>query len=176
MNLNSKHATQTLLGGLLLAILVATTAAYSPALSGPFLLDDFHNIGTMQGGIETAEDLREHLFVPVAGATNRPIARASLLVNDNAWPSTATQFKWTNLMLHLLCGVLVFAVFRRIFEHFGRSESRAAWLALSAYSHTRAPHRWHEATALAVWRQCAGSPGGPPCVLVGTAGAHTTSR
>ena len=134
MNLNSKHATQALLSGLLLAILVATTAAYSPALPGPFLLDDFHNIGTMQGGIETAEDLREHLFVPVAGATNRPIARASLLVDDNAWPSTATQFKWTNLMLHLLCGVLVFAVFRRIFEHFGRSESRAAWLALSLAS------------------------------------------
>lgn len=129
-----KLFSQALIGGLLFAVLIVAALAYRPALTGPFLLDDFHNIGTMQGGVETADDVREHLFVPVAGATNRPIARASFLLDDNAWPSSAPQFKWTNLMLHLLCGVLVFAVFRKIFELLGRSETHAAWLSLAVAS------------------------------------------
>src|SRR5690606_15543201 len=48
------------------------------------------------------------------GASGRPLATLSFLLNDVAWPSEPLGFKVTNLFIHLLNGVLVFGLARAI--------------------------------------------------------------
>ncbi|MDH5645045.1 MAG: hypothetical protein OEZ01_03510 [Candidatus Heimdallarchaeota archaeon] len=95
---------------LLLAILI-----FWPALSGPFLLDDFIHFPRLAetGTIDTAREVYQLMFGG-GGATGRPLSFLSLLINDNAWPSSPWGFKYTNLMIHLLNGVLVFVFFRQL--------------------------------------------------------------
>src|SRR5690606_29320996 len=66
----------------------------------------------------------------------RPLAMLSFVINDSAWPSSPWSFKYTNLMLHALVGVLVFGFARhlaRLHLHENRSSLAAlivaaAWL------------------------------------------------
>ncbi len=99
----------------LIAILLAATAIFWPALSGPFLLDDlvhFPKLG-FNGSVDTLRKAYEFIFASGMGS-GRPISYLSLLINDNTWPTDPRSFKYTNLMIHLLNGVLVFALARRL--------------------------------------------------------------
>lgn len=116
----------------LFALIAGSVFAYTPALSGPFLLDDFHNLGTMSVGVSSLDDLREHLFAPVAGPTNRPVSRLSYLINDNGWPSDPASFKYTNLAIHIICGLLVIALAKQVFSLVtSQAQQTISWLALA---------------------------------------------
>lgn len=89
--------------------------AFWPGLSGPFLLDDLLHLPKLaeNGSVETLRSLMQLTFSGTS-ATGRPISFLSLLLNDNTWPSQSFSFKYTNLMFHLLNGVLVFVLTRQI--------------------------------------------------------------
>ena len=114
--------------------LVVSYLCYQPAVSGDFLMDDFHNIGTMSIGIDTADDLREFLFSPGAGPVGRPISRLSFLINDYAWPAEAASFKHTNLMLHLLCGLALYAFVLRLLPRLSVPINVVPYVALAGTS------------------------------------------
>ncbi len=101
---------------LFLCLISLTTIAYWPGLAGPFLFDDFANLPALgkYGGIRDWESLLLYLFSGISGPTGRPISLASFLLNDVGWPSDPWSFKYTNLMLHLLTGTLLFTLLLKL--------------------------------------------------------------
>lgn len=101
--------------------------SYWPGINGPYLLDDFIHLPKIQG--ETSYSFWSYVSM---GATTpgRFLSYLSFLIEDNAWPTPASGFKRTNILLHLLNGVLVFTLFRLINRAFGMVKSD--WLPLVA--------------------------------------------
>lgn len=95
--------------------LCASYLILSPGLSGPFLLDDFVHLPNMavNGGVDTWLDLKRFIF-SIDTSTGRPLSLLSFLIDDYTWPSDPYSFKYTNLLIHLLNGVLVFVFCRQL--------------------------------------------------------------
>jgi len=110
-------------------MLVVTYLVYQPALKGPFLLDDFDNLLVMENQVTDFDSLKSYLATGNAGPLGRPISKLSFLLDDNAWPSYPDNFKRTNLLIHLLIGVLVFFTFRLMLSFVWGRQS-ADWVAL----------------------------------------------
>lgn len=88
---------------------------YSPALHGPFVFDDWANLPALNGfgdGIHRGMTFWWYVLGNNSGPLGRPLSMLSFLINDSAWPSDPYSFKYTNLLLHMLNGVLVFACLR----------------------------------------------------------------
>jgi hypothetical protein len=87
-------------------LLMLTAAVYWPGLQGPMLLDDFENLEPlmdMQSG-----RLAWHEVLGGFSIHGRPISMLSFVAN---WLTSAGELwslKYTNLMIHLLCGALLF--------------------------------------------------------------------
>ncbi len=94
---------------LFIIILILTLSAYWPGLAGPFLFDDFGNLDALgkYGSVHNWETFRLYVFGNTSGPSGRPLSMLSFLINDNTWPSDAWSFKYTNLLIHLLNGVLL---------------------------------------------------------------------
>lgn len=123
---------QSLIVGLLLLALGTTLVSLWPALTGPFLFDDFHNLEKLGslGGITDWDRLTYYVFGGTAGALGRPLSLLTFLLNDVSWPSDPWSFKYTNLLIHLLNGVLVFALSRQLSRLAGAANQRADWVAI----------------------------------------------
>lgn len=97
------------------ALLLLALIVFWPAVHGPFLFDDFPNLKNLA-------ELNDHLSLRnigvyttlFPGAFGRPLSAISFLLNDVSWPSQPFGFKVTNLLIHLLNGVLVFGLARAI--------------------------------------------------------------
>ena len=119
---------------LMIGICVATAWIYAPGLSGPFLLDDFHNLRRLGalGPIESWELLRAYLTSGGSGPTGRPISLASFLIDARDWPADPAAFKRTNLIIHCLIGFFLFLTIRSLLHAIGRTPKEIAWIALLA--------------------------------------------
>lgn len=107
----------TLVSALWLAVIPAVLYwLYAPGLTGPFLFDDFPNLAPLGafGAVDDWASFREFIFGSNAGPLGRPVAMASFLVDDHSWPTSAGQFKHTNILIHALVTVCAFAALRRI--------------------------------------------------------------
>lgn len=118
-------------------LLITTLAglAYWPGLSGGFLFDDYPNLDAMGhlGGVSNWETFKAFVFSGWSGPTGRPISLLSFLLDDNTWPSQAPWFKRTNLLIHILCGlVLCWATLLLVRNLKSVSESQAQWIAVLA--------------------------------------------
>jgi hypothetical protein len=132
---NTALATLTATG--MLFVLAMTVVISWPALTGPFLFDDFPNLEHLQalGGHLDWKSLANYA-AQYKGEPGRPLSMLSFVINDNAWPSNPWGFKYTNLMIHLLVGVLVFGLARSLARSFSDPVRRdltalliaAAWL------------------------------------------------
>ena len=106
----------------LLGVILATLAAFAPAIRAPFAFDDVGSI--------SANSTIEHVFPlatslhppPRLAVSGRPAVNASLAVDhavsaafgiDADGDSATIVYRITNVMLHLLCGLLLFGVMRR---------------------------------------------------------------
>lgn len=83
--------------------------AYYAGLNGGFIFDDYPNLKPLGdlGGINGANQLKYYILGGFSGPTGRPLTLLSFLIDDNAWPSVAASFKYTNICLHLICGLLL---------------------------------------------------------------------
>ncbi|MCK5362759.1 MAG: hypothetical protein KAR22_07325, partial [Gammaproteobacteria bacterium] len=109
-------------------VLVLTGAIYWPGLSGDLVLDDaptLEPIARLAGGELTwQEAIFQH-------HGSRPLSMASYVLNwqttgDRVWP-----LKLTNLVIHLLCGVLVFLLSDRLLaQPLACVDRRRRWVAL----------------------------------------------
>ena len=91
------------------ALLLATIWAYWPGLHGPFVLDDFGSIAALgdHGGIKDWATFKAFVFGGHSGPTGRPLSLLTFLVDATNWPADSFSFKRTNLVIHLLNGVLL---------------------------------------------------------------------
>ncbi|NNP73973.1 hypothetical protein A7P53_15425 [Acinetobacter defluvii] len=107
---------------------------YMPGLNGLFIFDDYPNLEYLgnYGDINTLDKAKNFIFSGFSGPTGRPISFASFLLNDNAWPSVAYSFKYINLMIHLLNGVLLFWSTLLLLRNYNYKEQKAVWIALVA--------------------------------------------
>ncbi|MEI6414031.1 MAG: hypothetical protein WCP34_07185 [Pseudomonadota bacterium] len=102
-------------------LLIATVLIYWPGLSGPELLDDVVNLQPLEqlnNGITTWYDL---IWSNESGRLRRPISMLTLIGDYLRGGGSVPEFKYTNLMIHLLCGCLVFWLVGRLGHNGGRT-------------------------------------------------------
>ena len=117
----------------LILLMLVVSLIYGPGLAGGFLFDDYPNLEVMghYGGVSSWEAFRAFVFSGWSGPSGRPIALASFLVDDNTWPSHASSFKKTNLLIHLLCGLLLcWATLQLLRNLKSLDERQAQWVAV----------------------------------------------
>ncbi len=96
--------------GIAVSVICALTVwAYSPGLSGGFLFDDFGNINALgaTGPVDNWQTFWRYVTSGNADPTGRPVALLSFLIDGNTWPTSPYPFKRTNLIIHLLNGLLL---------------------------------------------------------------------
>jgi len=112
--------------------LLLTLLVYWPGLSGPFLFDDFGTLPALGhfNGVRDWETFWLYFSGGITGPTGRPLSLASFLLNATDWPADPWDFKLTNLLLHLLCGLVLVALLRRALPCTGIDRSSADWAAV----------------------------------------------
>lgn len=96
-------------------VLSYTLFIYWQGLTGDFIFDDYANLGVLEQLKYFSLETRLAYFVLISpGDIGRPVSLLSFLINDFAWPSNPWSFKYTNLLIHILIGVLIFWFIYRI--------------------------------------------------------------
>ena len=110
---------------------LVTLYLFWPGLTGDFLFDDFANFQSLASLNEynIKERITLFIFNGTSGPTGRPVSLASFIINDFAWPSSPWSFKYTNLMIHALCGILVFWLIYKLLLILKETETRATIIA-----------------------------------------------
>lgn len=118
------------------AIIFLTFLVYLPGMFGGFLFDDYPNLGAMTkyGDLNDWENAKRFILSGFSGPTGRPIALASFWLTADSWPSNPMIFKCINIVLHLICGTLLFIVMRMILVAYGYRRNQAVWVSLLAAS------------------------------------------
>ena len=118
----------------LLLLLIGYVLLVWPALNGPFLFDDKPNLQNLALFAGQAENLGAYI-AEFSGNPGRPLAALSFLINDHAWPSDPFAFKYTNVLIHLLNGVLLFGLLRQLASACSALPKNAWWplLAMAAW-------------------------------------------
>ena len=91
---------------ILMAGLLVTWFAYAPGMSGTTHFDDHSNLGQL-AGIEDSTSALRFISSGRAGPLGRPLALASFVPEAYAWPQLTEVFLRTNILIHLLNGLLV---------------------------------------------------------------------
>ncbi len=118
MPIPSKGLSEKLLPSFLLlsGLIGSSLLVYWPGLSGGFLLDDFDNLESLNhyGGITNLTTALQFVFSNTSGALGRPVSMLSFLINDQYWPGDPWSFKYTNLMIHIINGLLILQLALRL--------------------------------------------------------------
>ena len=125
---------QLLISLLLIFSWLLTWFILAPGSKGPFLFDDFPNLEKLGsfGPITSWELFRAFVFGGGAGPLGRPITLATFLLDANDWPADPAPFKRTNILIHILIGIILFPTIRKLLSSIGRSPAQANWTALVA--------------------------------------------
>jgi len=89
-------------------LLVLVVFIYWPGLSGPLLLDDAENLLVLSDYHRSATTWQQVVFENVSSRIGRPVSMLSFLFDVITRGTLYFNFKYHNLMLHLLAGSLVF--------------------------------------------------------------------
>lgn len=125
---------------LFLGALLFTLLIFLPGLGGGFEFDDIANIiANPHLKLEglTLFSLRDAAFSGFAGPLGRPLSMLSFALNYYFTGFDPFYFKLTNLIIHLLAGLGVYVLSRRLLAQIRRSgesaltDDRAAWMALA---------------------------------------------
>lgn len=109
--------------------LLATVAVYWAGLSGPFMFDDtggLQSIGHWHAGQTNWQDA---LAPNGSLLLSRPVSMASFMLTTALFGAETFSFKLGNLLVHLACGVLSWAVLRRVLARDTRLAAHAELLA-----------------------------------------------
>ena len=116
------------------AVLMATFIVYLPGVQGPPVLDDRHNLAPIAAVQSGKLSLTQYLFEPGAGGIPRPLPKASFVLNWWLSGDNVATFKLTNIFIHLLCGVLVYVLTRRLCIANGDTPSTVQFMAWATAS------------------------------------------
>lgn len=107
-----KNALQYLLFTSVAAVVVYFV--YLPALSGPFLFDDAINIPQTKIDQFSWSELWRVVTSNQSGMLGRPLPVATFSVNYLIGDGSPYGFKIVNLLLHIICGCLLYVILRSI--------------------------------------------------------------
>ena len=91
-----------------LLLIVAAIAAYHNSFGGAFVFDDFRQI--------VNNEAVHHLSWEALAETDRPVSRLTIAVNYAAGGLDTRGYHAFNLLIHIVAGLLLFAVVRRLLE------------------------------------------------------------
>ncbi len=143
------------LPGLYVATLLALTwLVYTPGFSGGFLFDDFSSLSQLgsYGAIDNPESLWLYLLGNSSGPTGRPVSMLSFLLDAQDWPANPEPFKRTNVLIHLLTGLMLFLLVRQLTQALNHPASTATSAALLAAAMWLLHPFWVSTTLYAVQR------------------------
>ncbi|WP_374664322.1 tetratricopeptide repeat protein [Acinetobacter sp.] len=122
------------LGILFYLILFITLFVYWSGLKGDFLFDDYPNLQDLgtYGVIDSWDKARSFILNGFSGPTGRPISLLSFLIDANTWPADPYSFKYTNLMIHLLNGVILYWVIFLLLKNYNYNETKTLYISLIA--------------------------------------------
>lgn len=103
--------------GAVLVFLAAAFAAYAPALRGPLMWDDHYLVGAnpfFRSPVFIGEVFRHWLYLDSTSLYYRPVQNLSYLLDYALWAGAPFGYHFTNIVLHGLCGVALFALLRRL--------------------------------------------------------------
>lgn len=97
-------------------VLLLVLAAYWPGLHGSFLFDDFSNLPVLgaTGPVDTWPAFWRYITSGTADPTGRPLTLLTFLLDAHDWPADPYPLKCTNLILHLVNGVLLALLLRQL--------------------------------------------------------------
>lgn len=116
----------------LTALIFMVLFVYWPGLTGPFVLDDYANLNTLgnNGGVNSLENFISFVFGNTSGPSGRPVSMLSFLIDGQDWPPNIASFKYTNILIHILSGVVLCWLCLTLFQILGLSANRSAVCAL----------------------------------------------
>jgi hypothetical protein len=123
----------------LLATFALTLMVYWIGLSGPLIFDDVQNLTPLAEWTQGARGWTSVVFGNGSGLFGRPIAMGSFLLNAMWLGPDVWGFKLVNVLLHLVNGALVFALFSGFARHDAVIRDQPAarhwlpWLAASVW-------------------------------------------
>jgi hypothetical protein len=117
----------------LLLLLAAAFWSYSPGLGGGFILDDSSNIRETATDSLAWDDLKDRIFWGVRlGSYSRSLTRLSFALTQYFSGYDAYTFKYQNLLIHLINGLLVFWLMSLLAgSRDPQTEKKALWFALA---------------------------------------------
>ncbi len=125
--LRQSGAAEWLAGLVLLSGLALTWLAYQPGLGGSLHFDDAPNLSWL-GQVAQGNDAFTHVMSGRAGPLGRPLALASFVPEAYAWPDFPNVFLRTNILLHLVNGLLVAWLGLRLARQLRRTSVEATWI------------------------------------------------
>lgn len=119
-------------GVLLAALTAASVFVYWPGLTGPLLFDDYINLSPLgeDGGVSSWSNFKAFVFGNPSGPTGRPVSMLSFLIDAQNWPPHIASFKYTNILIHVLCGLMLCWLAIELFQILGVTQQRSAMLGL----------------------------------------------
>jgi protein O-mannosyl-transferase len=125
------HISQFVYGSLFFFILITVAWLYWQGLSGIFLFDDKSNLQKLASidEIEWFSDMLLFALEGEAGVLGRSISLFSFALQAYSWPLNPWDFKYVNLMIHLLNGCLVFWFILILTRFMALPEKRGLFLA-----------------------------------------------
>ncbi len=116
---------------LLCGLIGASFIVYWSGLSGGFLIDDFDSLKSFNhnGGVVDVTTALHFIFGNTSGPLGRPISMLSFLINDQYWPGDPRSFKYTNLMIHIICGLLILHLVLRLLQCTSLPRQYHLWVA-----------------------------------------------
>jgi len=98
------------LAALLFGLIALAGLLIYPGTGGEFLFDSKPNLKAMgqNGAVDTWSDVKA--FISHKNSPARSLTFLTFLIHDNTWPTDPWAFKYTNLLLHLINGLLVFVL------------------------------------------------------------------
>ena len=114
-------------------LLVIGYICYSAGLNSTFLFDDIPNMNTIGRYTHLGiwRDFALFILEGSSGALGRPLSLASFYINDQHWlEMSRSAFKLTNVMLHLLNGILIFWLTHKLTIYLPLNPRSKTWLAI----------------------------------------------
>lgn len=120
--------------GLFFIFLCLVGLIYWPGLSGTYILDDVQNtkhLDTLPSSL-TFDSLLHFIGSGIAGSFGRPLSMLSFALQHNSWPGEVWNFKFSNLVIHLINGGLLFWFLLRLTQFNEHTRNSSVPLALAA--------------------------------------------
>jgi len=97
-------------GFLFFLVLISTVWLYWWGLYGVFLFDDLPNLQSLNSikDVNAFNEIWRFITEGRAGSLGRPLSLVTFALQADSWPFYPRDFKYVNLMIHLLNGSLIF--------------------------------------------------------------------